>query len=60
MLNEKTEKIIVDKANRVLDQMIKRGENAEIVYLPVVFERNSEGKVGCITTFDDYIIQLEN
>lgn len=60
MLKERTEKILKDEANKELEKRINRGVNAEIVYVPIVIERNSEGQVGCITNFNGLIIPSEN
>lgn len=60
MLKERTEKILKDEANKELEKRIERGINAEIVYVPVIIERDSEGKVGCITSFTNHIIPSEN
>nr|WP_308545534.1 hypothetical protein [uncultured Lachnoclostridium sp.] len=60
MLKERTEKILKDEANKELEKRIERGINAEIVYVPVVIERDNEGKVGCITSFTNHIIPSEN
>lgn len=60
MLNEKTVKALEEEANKELEKRTKLGLNAEIVYIPIVIERDDKGNVGCITNFNGLIIPSEN
>lgn len=60
MLKNTTVELLNQKANVELNKITKKGENAEIVYVPVVLERDTEGRVKHIIDFTNHIIPEEN
>lgn len=60
MLKNSTVELLNKKANEELNKITKRGGNAEIVYIPVVLERDVEGRVRNIIDFTNHIIPEEN
>lgn len=60
MLKNTTIELLNQKANVELKKIINRGENAEIVYIPVVIERDTESRVKSIIDFTNHIIPEEN
>lgn len=60
MLKNTTIELLNQKANVELKKIINRGENAEIVYIPVVIERDTESRVKNIIDFTNHIIPEEN
>lgn len=60
MLKNSTMKIMLEKANKEVELLKKRGYNAEIVNIPIVVMRNEDGSVTEFTTFNSCIIPEEN
>lgn len=60
MLKENTIKAMEDEAKKELEKLSRKGKNAEIVYVPVLIQRNAEGQVGCVTSYTGCIMQEEN
>lgn len=60
MLKNSTVELLNQKVNEELNKIVNRGENAEIVYIPVVLERDAEGRVKNIIDFTNHIIPEEN
>lgn len=60
MLKNTTIELLNQKANVELKKIINRGENAEIVYIPVVIKRDTESRVKNIIDFTNHIIPEEN
>lgn len=60
MLKNSTVELLNQKANEELNKIVNRGENAEMAYVPVVLERDTEGIVRNIIDFTNYIIPEEN
>ncbi|WP_195618894.1 hypothetical protein [Clostridium paraputrificum] len=60
MLNASTEKLLKVKAENDLESKSNKGLNVEMVYVPIVIERDVEGRISCITDFNHNIIPSEN
>ena len=60
MLKESTMKMMKNEATKELKEKKAKGRNAEIVYIPVLIERDSDGNVGSITSYTGYIMSEEN
>lgn len=60
MLKDDTIKLLNNKAERELRVLKGRGYDAEIVNVPIVIKRNSNGDVCGFLTFDNIIIPNEN
>lgn len=60
MLKNTTIELLNQKANVELKKIINRSENAEIVYIPVVIERDTESRVKNIIDFTNHVIPEEN